>query len=466
MAHSDQAKFLEGNLFRHVASMSMTASIGLMAIFLVDFADMVFISMIGKAELAAAVGYSGAILFFTTSFGIGMAIAAGALVAQALGAGDAELARRRATNTLLVGFFLAVILAVVVWLNLEFLTGLVGASGKTQEMAIGYLQIIVPTMPILLFGIVGSAILRSHGDARRSMTSSIWGGVANAVLDPILIFGFDLDLTGAALASVVSRFVFAYFALRPIFAHYGGFVRPSLSVLKLDIKPVIAIAVPAILTQFATPIGSAYMTRVMAEFGELAVAGMAMVGRLTPVSFAVVFALSGAIGPIIGQNAGAGQMDRVRTAFRDGIIFTGVYVLAASAILFVLRGPLADLFSADGVARELVYLFCGPLALVYFFNGVMFVANATFNNLNHPFYSTWLNWGRHTLGTIPLVIYGAQVWGAPGVLIGQAAGGVVFGIIAWGLSVRVLNKQTAIQPTKGKTFVQRARQIQLFHHRR
>jgi len=79
------AVFLEGNLFRHITVMALTSSVGLMAVFAVDFIDMVFISMLGNAELAAAVGYAGAILFFTTSFGIGMAIAAGALVARGLG---------------------------------------------------------------------------------------------------------------------------------------------------------------------------------------------------------------------------------------------------------------------------------------------------------------------------------------------------------------------------------------------
>ena len=73
------AKFLTGNLFRHVAVMSLTASVGLMAVFIVDFVDLIFISMLGKTELAAAVGYAGAILFFTTSFGIGLSIAAGCL---------------------------------------------------------------------------------------------------------------------------------------------------------------------------------------------------------------------------------------------------------------------------------------------------------------------------------------------------------------------------------------------------
>ena len=80
-----QARFLTGNLFRHITVMPLTSSVGLMAIFAVDFVDMIFIAMLGKAELAAAVGYAATVLFFTTSFGIGMAIAAGALVARALG---------------------------------------------------------------------------------------------------------------------------------------------------------------------------------------------------------------------------------------------------------------------------------------------------------------------------------------------------------------------------------------------
>jgi Na+-driven multidrug efflux pump len=77
------AKFLTSAPMRHVAVMSATASIGLMAMFVVDFVDMIFISMLGNAALAAAIGYAGSILFFTTSFGIGIAIAAGALVASA-----------------------------------------------------------------------------------------------------------------------------------------------------------------------------------------------------------------------------------------------------------------------------------------------------------------------------------------------------------------------------------------------
>ncbi len=460
-----QAKFLEGSLFKHIAVMSLTASVGLMAVFLVDFIDMVFISMLGKAELAAAVGYAGALLFFTSSFGIGMAIAAGALVARALGARDEELARRRATNTLIYGVIFGAIFSLIVWFNLRPLSALLGASGETLELSVAYLSIIIPSLPLLLMGMVGSAILRAYGDARRAMMATVWGGLVNAILDPILIFGLDLELTGAALASVAARIAIAFFGIAPLIRYHKALAKPDPASLHQDLAPVAAIAAPAILTQLATPLGQAYVTRAMAEFGEAAVAGMAIVARMTPVAFGVLFALSGAVGPIIGQNFGAGQMERVRRAFVESMAFAALVVVIVALILFALRDPVAALFEADGITRELVFLFCGPLALAFFFNGVIFVTNAAFNNLGHPFYSAWINWGRHTLGTIPPVMVGAALFGAPGVLIGQAFGGVIFAAVAVILARRVLDTAESKAPKEDQARFH-IRNITLFHHRR
>lgn len=122
---------------RHITVMAATSSVGLMAVFLVDFIDMIFISMLGKAELAAAIGYAGAILFFTSSFGIGMAIAGGALVARSLG--DDEKAQRQTTNVLIFGAVFGAIFAALVWFNLRPIVGLVGATGDTADLAVMYL---------------------------------------------------------------------------------------------------------------------------------------------------------------------------------------------------------------------------------------------------------------------------------------------------------------------------------------
>jgi Na+-driven multidrug efflux pump len=122
------------------------------------------------------------------------------------------------------------------------------------------------------------------------------------------------------------------------------------------------------------------------------------------------------------------------------VIFMGLVIGLVTTILFLLRGPLADLFHAEGVTRDLIFLFCGPLCLLFFFNGLIFIANAACNNLGRPFQSTLVNWGRHTLGTVPFAMWLGAVWGASGVLIGQAVGGVLFGLLALWLALRIIDQ--------------------------
>lgn len=433
-----QAKFLTGSLTGHIVTMSLTAAVGFLALFIVDVVDMLFISMLGVEELAAAVGYAGAVLFMTTSLSIGMGIAGGAMVARALGQNDGARATEVLTHVMITGVGFAVLFAALVYPNLQTLTGWIGATGTTQDLSVGYLRILIPTMPVMMIGIVASAALRSHGAARLSMMVTLVAGVVNAVLDPIFIFALDMGLDGAAWASVLSRFALAGTGLWYILRRYGGLTGLSFAAVGRDLRPIAAIAVPAMLANVAAPVGSAYVTRAMSEFGESAVAGMAIIGRITPIAFALIFAMSGAIGPIIGQNFGAGRADRVREAFLRSLWLIVAYVVPVVIVLYLLRAPIADLFGATGLARDLIFLFCGPLSLAWIFNGIIFVGNAAYNNLGHPFYSTWVNWGRNTLGIIPFVYVGALIWGAEGVLIGQMAGGVLVALASLILARRLM----------------------------
>ena len=89
------------------------------------------------------------------------------------------------------------------------------------------------------------------------------------------------------------------------------------------------------------------------------------------------------------------------------------------------------LFGAQGDAAEMIHFYCTWLAIAFIFNGLLFIANATFNNLGYPKTSTVMNIGKATIGTIPLVYFGGEWFGAIGVVAGQAVGAVIFGLIAW-----------------------------------
>lgn len=464
MANTAEARFIEGNLMRHVSIMSLTSSIGLMAIFAVDLLDIVFISMLGQAELAAAAGYASALMFFASAFNIGLSISAGSLVAQALGADKETDAREFATVVSVFAVLTGILIPLLMLPNLQFLLGLLGATGQMAEMAEGYLWIILPSTVLSGLAMTSVAVIRAYGDGRRAMYPALVGAGVNAVMDPILIFALGMGLEGAAWATVLARLATLIWALYPAHREFNAFIRIRPSCVRRDFRVVSDIAVPAVLATIATPVGAAIVTREMAKYGADAVAGMAVINRIIPVVFSVVLALSGAIGPIIGQNYGAGRVDRVRETFFDGLKFAGLYVILASLVLFLLRNPIADLFDATGEARDLLLLFCGPLALAMFFNAAIFVSNASFNNLGHPVYSTWVNWGRHTLGTWPLAIAGGAYFGAEGVLIGQAAGGVLFaGISVW-LSLWMITKQK--NPLKQMTCrFQLQRRLHEMYHR-
>ncbi len=310
-------KFVTGSTLGHVVRMTAAGTIGLVAVFLVDVVNLFYISMLGHKELAAAVGYAGTLLFFILSLSIGLSIAVGAMTSRALGRGDRAHAKQLAGASLVLMAATMTLAAVVFYPLLPYLMDLLGATGSTADLALRFTRIVLPSTPVLGLGICLSALLRSLGDARRAMFVTLGAGVATAVLDPLLIFGLGWGLDGAAVATCLARLVMAGIGLHGVVRVHGLFAWPSVSVLRQSLKPFFSVGVPSVLTQIATPVGNAFVTAAISSYGDNAVAGWAVIGRVIPVAFAALFALSGSVGPILGQNLGAGRHDRLRSTMRE-----------------------------------------------------------------------------------------------------------------------------------------------------
>lgn len=432
------ARFVSGSTMGHVILLAGTGAIGLIAVFGVDLLNLFYISLLGQRAIAAAIGFAGAISFLQVSFSIGMTIGVGALVSHQIGAGHFDVARRLATSSLTAMAVSLTLLGIATVTTLDWSLSLLGAAGETRTLAAGYLRITSFSLPLLAIGMGCSALLRSIGDARRAMNVTLIGALVTAALDPLLIFGLHLDLDGAAISTMVSRLSLALLGLYEVGRRHDMLAPLMPRMLAADTRRLLSIAGPAILTNLATPVGAVYVTRTIAGFGPEAVAGQATIDRITPVAFGLVYALSGAIGPIVAQNLGAGRTDRVREALRDALAFVVVAVAAAWIGLALAENGIVAAFSAHGVTAELVRLFCSLLAGSFLFTGALYVANAAFNNLGFPLLSTVFNWGRATLGTIPFATYGST-YGPSGVLIGQAAGSLLFGVGAIVMAFRAID---------------------------
>ena len=423
-----RAVFTEGSTLRHLLVMTLTGSIGLMAIFVVEMASLLYISWLGDPALTAGVGFASQVMFFPVSINIGLSIGLSALVSRAIGAGDRLAARRAAATGLALTFVVScLVTAAAIPYRVELLEAL-GARGASLAAGVNFLDWTLPTLPVMSLGMVLPGLLRAVGDARRSMYVTLFGAMAVLVIDPVLILWMNLGVTGAAIAVNVSRCVWVVTGLWGAIRVHDMIARPDARAALGDFVPLMRVAFPAILTNLASPVAMAFSVRVMSGFGESAVAAVAIIDRLVPVAFGALFAMSGVVGPIIGQNYGARLFGRVRDTLTNCFALSAIYVMSMWLSLWLASPGIVWLFGAKGETAALVTFFCEWGAATWAFLGCLFAANAAFNNLDYAFLSTFFNWGRATLGTIPFVTLGARYFGAQGVIMGTTLGAAVFGL--------------------------------------
>lgn len=439
MPAANPARFVSGSILRHVVVMSSTGAAGLMAIFLVDLLSLLYVSKLGDPNLTAGVGFAAIVQFFAISINVGLMIAAGALVSRAIGAGDTVRARRLATSATFHGILVSGALVLMLLAVLDPLLRAIGADADTLRVAKRFLWITLPSNLLMGPGMLFSGLLRAIGAARAAMNVTLGGALVTAIVDPILIFGLGLGVDGAAITTCLARATFLMIGWVGV-RHHRMLASANLAAMVGDTGTVFRIALPAVLTNLAPAVASAFVAHALSGFGTSAVAANVVIDRLSPVVFCGLFAMSGAIGPILGQNWGAQRFDRMRGVLREGSVVAAIYVLIVWAALVFCRDPLSRLFELDGIAAELFQFFCLVSGPIWFFNGLLFLGNASFNNLGFPLLSTALNWGRATLGTMPPALVGGAFYGPRGVIAGIGAGSLSFGLVALILAYRTITQ--------------------------
>ncbi|NJO32573.1 MAG: hypothetical protein HC869_04985 [Rhodospirillales bacterium] len=153
-----EAPFLTGSTMRHVITMTLTGALGLMAMFMVDLADLYFLSLLNQTEVTAAIGYAGTITFVNLSLAIGFGIASAALVARNIGAGGRERAKQFAGSTLMIALLGSFVLTLVIAAAAPWLLAFLGASGEALSLATKFIWTLTPGF-VLLTGAISCSVL-------------------------------------------------------------------------------------------------------------------------------------------------------------------------------------------------------------------------------------------------------------------------------------------------------------------
>lgn len=420
---------------------------GIMAVVTVSVTDTFFVGQLGTLPLAA-MGFVFPVAMVMFALGIGLSAGTASIIARTVGGADREQVRRLTTDALTLSFIISVGFVAVGIATIEPVFRLLGAGDDTLPLITAYM---IPTYISIVFLIVpmaGNSVIRACGDAKWPAAIMIGSAVINAVLDPILIFGLlgmpRMEIAGAAWATLISRLfiLFGVFAILHFRERLIVKLWPGLTVFMSSARKVLHVAIPAAMNQMLNPLAVAILTAMVATFGTGAVAAFGVATRIEGFALVLLYALSAAIGPVSGQNWGAGQPGRSREALILCFRFCVIFGIGSATIVVVAAPYITPWFNPDPAISGLSSTYLRVVVWSYTFHGAVMMAVAFFNSIGKPGPSLSLTVFRMAVLMVPLAYVGSHLFGIEGIFWAIALSNLCSGIIAIIWSIRVCNRAT------------------------
>jgi putative MATE family efflux protein len=401
-----------------------------------NLVDTLFVSFLGTEPLAA-ISFTFPVTFTVISLAIGLGIGTSAVIGRAMGAGDREEAKQDGTGALMLSFVLVAALSAIGYALIDPLFTLLGAEPDLLPLIHQYMDIWFIGSVFLVCPMIGNSVMRAFGDTKTPSMIMGFGGVINAILDPLLIFGLgpfpEMGLQGAALATIIS-WSLGFVMVIYILVHKKKIILPSFGTVTTFVetsRKILKIGLPAAGANMLTPIAAAIITAMMATFGNGAVGAFGVGTRIESIASLVVLALSMTLPPFISQNFGAGKLDRVINAYKSTLKFVlalqfGVYLLLSS-----IAGLIAIGFSDDAEVIEIIKLFIWILPLGYGVQGVIILSNSSFNALHLPMCALVMSFVRLFVFYVPFAYVGSKLGGIQGLFIGALIGNMFTAVISY-----------------------------------
>lgn len=441
---SEHAKLTRGSIRGHLVSQTLPMVFGIAAMTSVGIVDAYFVGNLGADELAA-ISFIFPVTIALTSLGVGVLVGINSIVSRGLGAGDPARAERRGNQGFVFAVLLGLTMGGLLFALRQPLFRLMNADETLLPLIDAYMRPFAMGFPLLLVSMGANGILRGQGEALKSSSILMTIAAANWILDPLLIAGWgpfpSYGIAGAAYASVG-----AFAAAAVVAVTLVQFGRLKLRISRLrggdwgqGLRAFARVGAPAAFANSINPIGLSVLTGLLATYGADAVAGFGAAGRVQ--SFAVVplLAMSSAIGPIVGQNWGAGRADRARLALKEASLFSLVYGLAIAALLVGFRSDVGQIFTDNGAVMSAIERYFMIAAWGYCGFGVLIVTNGALNAVDKSTTALSVSGARVLLIMLPAAYFGGRLFGADMVYGAELAANILGGALAFWIGTRALS---------------------------
>lgn len=360
--------------------------------------DIFFVAKLGEHAIAT-VGLTESVIVLTYAIGFGISMAATALISRRFGEKEYEEAGNATFQLLVVGAVLSIILGVGGWIFAENLLQLMGAEEAVVRSGTNYARIVFAgnTAIMLLFLINGA--FRGAGQAHLAMRSLWIANGLNIILDPLLIFGIGswagFGLDGAAIATTFGRSIGVIYQFYHLFngKHKLKILRKNLLLKWETIRKIIDLSIGGMGQFLIDSLSWVALTRMNAEFGSAALAGYTIAFRVLIFTILPAWGLSGAAATLVGQNLGAGEIDRAEKAVWLTTKYNVIFMASVTGIYIIFSQQLAGFFTDIPEVRDIAAQGLWVISIGYVFFAVGMVLTQAFNGAGDTKTPAWINTG-------------------------------------------------------------------------
>ena len=405
--------------------------IGMLINALYNLVDAYFVGGLGESPMGAI-----SIVFPLGQVVVGLGLmfgnGAASYLSRLLGRGDRETANKVASTALYSSVMIGAVIIIIATIFIQPILALLGATETIMPYALTYARIYVISCIFNVFNVTMNNVVASEGAAKTTMCALLLGAVLNIGLDPIFIYGLDMGVAGAAIATAISQFVSTL-----VYLTYAIRKKSAFSFSFKDFKPtkqiyaeVLKIGVPTLTFQLLTSLSIALINRAANGYGDAVIAGMGAVTRVTSMGTLVVFGFLKGFQPIAGFSYGAKKFDRLREAIKTSILWSSIFCVVVGLLMVLFSTQVISQFANGNVDMIAV----GEKSLMangfsFFLFGFYTVYSSLFLALGKGTAGFILGACRQGICFVPVILILPVIWGMNGILYAQPIADVISAII-------------------------------------
>lgn len=377
---------LSGNMLQAVLSIAVPVVLNSFLQTMYNLTDTYWLGKIGTEQLAA-INLVTPVQNIILNFGTGITVAGSVLIAQYIGARDDKNAKSMANQIFACAMLFALACACICFLATPAIVGWLGASGNIYGYGNTYLRIVVLDMPFLYTINIYNAIHQAQGDTMRPMLLNLLGIIINMILDPLFMLVLDLNIAGAALATLLAKFPSAAIA-------FYALTRPS-QTINLDLRhlkfekskmaSIIRVGLPTAIGGSTMQFGFLLMSKNVYKYGTEAMAAYGIGNKVNSLITLPTNGIGSAVATIVGQNVGARQYDRAEKGYKLARNISVVFLFVGGMILSLapISRSIVSIFSDDTVVVDMAADFLSVMAFWCWTNGIYNSSNGLFQGTGH-----------------------------------------------------------------------------------